>query len=93
MIIVTEANLASLASYHSWVFSTKCALVLGLLLWEDEGGYITFSEDKLKEKAQSQHVCFKNAIVLSGSWLYLLLLCPGCRGVGVLLAPACLTRQ
>lgn len=64
MIIVTEANLASLASYHSWVFSTKCALVLGLLLWEDEGGYITFSEDKLKEKAQSQHVCFKNAIVL-----------------------------
>lgn len=67
MMTVTEANLDSLASYHSWLLPTKCALVLGLLLWEDEGGCTTFSGDGLKEKAQSQHLCFKNAIVLSGS--------------------------
>lgn len=65
MITVTEANLGSLASCHSCLFSTKCALVLGLLLWEDEEGHIAFSGDGLKEKAQA--LCFKNAIVLSGS--------------------------
>ena len=65
MIVVTEANLSSLASCHSWLFSTKCALVLGLVLWED-GCCITFSGEGLKEKAQSQHLCFRSASVLSG---------------------------